>query len=316
MLKIEDSNYNMNIIRKVSKRITDKDYRWMSNASHGLYNNMSDEEYIRKKFKILLGYDLDLENPRTFNEKNNWRKLYDRKPIYIQMVDKYAIKELIRERIGAEHSFNLIDVWDSPKDISIDNLPQQFVLKANHAGGIIVCRDKNFFDLNRAKSELEKLYNYDMFKKDREWPYKNVQRKIICEEYMGENLIDFKNYCFNGRMLYSFVWKNESKEDGRKPKAYFCGAYNRDWNKTNISILYPKKNETIEKPQAYDEMIEICERISKGIPFVRVDCYVINNRVYIGEMTFFPWAGFQKFADIKYDYELGELEDLSQCNKL
>ena len=152
----------------------------------------------------------------------------------------------------------------------------------------------------------------DYFPMSREWPYKNVERKIICEQYMGENLTDYKNYCFNGKMLYSFVWKNESRADGRKPEAFFCGAYDREWKKTGIDIDYPSRTDVIDKPDCYDEMVVIAEKMSAGIPFVRVDCYIINNHVYVGEMTFFPWGGFQKFKDEYWNDYLGQLEKLPQ----
>ena len=271
---------------------------------------MSDRRYIEKLYYKRFGVKPDLDNPKTFNEKNNWRKLHDRRDIYTQMVDKYRAKEFIAERCGEGHTARLLGVWDDPADIDFDALPDQFVLKPNHAGGIIVCRDKSTFDKKKAVKELKKALKINYYLASREWPYKNVPRKVIVEEYMGENLTDYKNYCFNGKLQYTFVWSNESRADGRKPQAYFCGAYDRSWKKNEIAIDYPTKGIEYPRPDCYEQMVEIAEKMSKNIPFVRVDCYCINGQVYVGEMTFFPWGGFMKFKDKTWDDKFGELEQL------
>ena len=271
---------------------------------------MSDRRYIEKLYYKRFGVKPDLDNPKTFNEKNNWRKLHDRRDIYTQMVDKYRAKEFIAERCGEGHTARLLGVWDDPADIDYDTLPDKFALKPNHAGGVIVCRDKTNFDREKAVKELKSALKVNYYLGSREWPYKNVPRKVIAEEYMGENLTDYKNYCFNGKLQYTFVWSNESRADGRKPQAYFCGAYDRAWKKSEIAIDYPTKDIEYPCPDCYEQMVEIAEKLSKDIPFVRVDCYCIKGHVYIGEMTFFPWGGFMKFKDRTWDEKLGELEKL------
>lgn len=298
------------MINRIKYFITNPVLRVQYLANLGFYKD--DRTYIEKKYKAFFGVYPDLDHPKTFNEKNNWRKLYDRNPLYTEMVDKYLVKKVIRERSGEGHSFRLTGVWNNPEDIDFAKLPDQFVLKNNHSGGVIVCRDKDVFDSDKAVRELKAQQKKDYFIYNREWPYKNVRRKIICEEYMGENLTDYKNYCFNGKLHFTFVWENASRKDGRKPEAYFCGAYDRDWNKTGIEIGYPSRQTEIVKPDCYQEMVQIAERMSEDIPFVRVDCYIIDNHVYVGEMTFFPWGGFQVFKDKKYDVELGKLERLPE----
>lgn len=273
---------------------------------------MNDKTYLKRLYMKNFGRELNLSEPVTFNEKNNWRKLYDRRPEYTGMVDKFEFKKFAAEKCGSGHTFRLLGSWDDPKDIDISLLPEQFVLKANHAGGVIVCRDKSEFDPDKAKKELRRILKTNYFAISREWPYKNVKRKVICEEYMGENLTDYKNYCFGGKLQYTFVWKNESRKDGRKPQPYFCGAYDRNWKKTDLEIGYPTLDENTERPDRYDEMVEIAEKLSKDIPFVRVDCYIVDHHVYAGEMTFFPWGGFMKFKDEKWDLKLGELERLPE----
>lgn len=273
---------------------------------------MNDRKYIEMVYKKRFGVMPDLDNPKNFNEKNNWRKLYDRRDIYTSMVDKYRIKDVVRERCGEGYAFPLLGVWNKPKEIDFSQLPDKFVLKVNHAGGVIVCRDKSTFDTESALRDLKSDLKIDYFHMSREWPYKNVKRRIIAEKYMGENLTDYKNYCFNGKLAYTLVWKNESREDGRKPDAFFCGAYDRDWNRTDFRIDYPTKDELVERPVCYDELVTVVEKMSAGIPFVRVDCYIIGGRVYVGEMTFFPWGGFQKFCDESWNLRLGEMQKLPE----
>lgn len=273
---------------------------------------LSDEKYLNYLYKKHFGVHPNLDHPTNFNEKNNWRKLHDRRPEYTDMVDKYKFKSYVERKAGPGYTIPLIGVWDQPEDVPYDKLPGKFVLKANHDGGVIVCRDKDTFDKEKAIKDLNYALGCDYFVQSREWPYKNVERKVICEEYMGENLTDYKNYCFNGKLMYTFVWKNVSRADGRKPTPYFCGAYDRNWEKTDLSLKYDSLDETIPKPDKYDEMVALAEKLSAGIPFVRTDCYLIDGHVYAGEMTFFPWGGFLKFQDEKWNQKLGELEQLPE----
>ena len=269
---------------------------------------LDDRTQIQLIYKKRFNKYIDFDNPKSFNEKNNWRKLYERNNLYTRMVDKYSFKEVIKEKCGEHHAFDILNAWDSADDIEISSLPDKFVLKCNHAGGIIVCRDKNSFDLSEAKKELSIIMKDNYFLGNREWPYKNVKRKIIAEEYRGENLTDYKNYCFNGELKYTLIWKNVSRTDGRKPDPFFCGSYDRNWEKTDMKLKYPSiETDVCEKPAKYQEMVEIAEKLSEDIPFVRIDCYIVDNEVYVGEATFFPWGGFQRFSDEKWNDYLGSL---------
>lgn len=309
--KLKTFMYSENRIIRNSAKIAYKAFM----KSKLIYNirycpRMNDEKYIRRMYKKRFGVYPDLVNPKTFNEKNNWRKLHDRQAGYTDMVDKYQLKKIVLQLCGEGHTIPLLGVWDNPEEINFELLPEKFVLKPNHAGGVIVCREKALFNRAEAVAELKQSLNLDYFSMSREWPYKNVKRKIICEQYIGENLVDYKNYCFNGKLMYTFVWKNKSREDGRKPEPFFVGAFDREWNRTDIEIDYPSLEEDCEKPACYEELVTVAEKMSAEIPFVRVDCYIINNKVYVGEMTFFPWGGFMKFKDEKWNRRLGELERL------
>lgn len=300
-------------LEKMKEFMTEPVYRARYLSRKGFFKD--DEKYLRMLYKRVFKKELNLRHPQTFNEKNNWRKLYDRRPVYTQMVDKYRSKEYVKDRAGDGYTFPLLGVWDKPEHINFETLPDRFVLKSNHGGGILVCRDKSAFDKGKAIRELKIMQNLDYYCLSREWPYKNVKRKIIAEQYMGENLTDYKNYCFNGQVAYTFVWENRSKKDGRKPDAYFCGAYDRKWMKSGIKLRYPSLEKNIERPDCYDEMIKIAQKVSRGFPFVRVDCYVLDHRVFVGEMTLFPWGGFQLFEDYEWDYILGDMEILPSVRK-
>ena len=304
-LKVSDNIFVKKFIRGIYYWHIDKVYRFFSVKPW-----MNDKKYISKTYYQRFGVLPDLEQPHNFNEKNNWRKLYDRQPIYTSMVDKYELKHIVLNRCGEGFAFPLLGVWNSPKEINFDILPRRFVLKANHCGGVIICRDRDAFNKKEAINELLRAQKINYYMASREWPYKNVERKIIAETYMGENLTDYKNYCFNGKLQYTFVWTNESREDGRKPQAFFCGAYDRNWEKSGIVIDYPSKIIDYPKPDGYEEMISIAEIMSKDIPFVRVDCYCIEGHPYIGEMTFFPWGGFEKFKNDEWNEKLGRMEKL------
>ncbi len=275
------------------------------------YPFKNDKRYIGICYWLHFKRFMDWDNPCGFNEKNNWRKLYDRKQIYTDMVDKRKAKDYIASRLGEGHSFKLLYYWKNPDDIDINALPDQFVLKCNHSGGVIICRDKKNFDWEEAKALLKEGLEVDYYMLYREWPYKNVERCVVCEEYMGERLTDYKVYCFNGKPQYVFVWTNKPKEDGSKPMAFFSGAYTMDWVKDEtIRIGYLLDDTEYERPGCLEEMLRYAGKIAAGTIFLRVDCYVVDNKPYIGEMTFFPWAGFMKFEDESVNLKLGRLERL------
>lgn len=267
---------------------------------------MSDEEYLKKMFLINVGYPLNLENPVTFNEKLQWLKLHDRKPEYTMMVDKYRVREYIAEQLGEEYLIPLLGVWDSPEDIDFDSLPNQFVLKCNHNSGLgmCICKDKSKLDIAKVKRELRKGLKQDYYKTGREWPYKNVPRKIICEKYMEDSehqgLDDYKFMCFNGNVQCSFVCSDRFSEDGLR-----VTFYDKDWKILPFERHYPKSQKPVSKPKNYEQMIKFSEKLSEKLPFVRTDFYEINGKLYFGEITFFPGSGMEEFTPEKADFDLG-----------
>lgn len=285
-------------------------------ARLGLLNHMKDEKYLKKRFNYVFGYKLDLNNPQTFNEKLQWLKLYDRKPDYIKMVDKYEVKDYISQMIGQEYIVPTIGVWERFDDIKFDELPNQFVLKCTHdSGGLVICKDKNNFDLIGARKKIEKSLKYNYFFMGREWPYKDVKPRIIAEKYMENDgndeaqgeLTDYKFMCFNGEVKCSFTCHNRYQEGGLK-----VTFYDRDWNVMPFERHYPRSIEGLPKPSNYEKMIKLAEKLSKGIPFVRIDFYESGGKIYFGEITFYPGSGFEEFTPTTWDYKLGSWIDLEK----
>lgn len=276
-------------------------------STRGLLNWIPDEVYLKYAFKSKLGYDLNLENPQTFNEKLQWLKLYDRRPEYTVMVDKYLAKQYVADKIGEQYIIPTLGVWDSPDEIDFDKLPDQFVLKCNHNSGLgmCICRNKSELDIKKVKSELRKGIKQNYYLGGREWSYKNVPRKIIGEKYMGDDLNDYKLMCFNGKVKCSFVCSERNY-------GLHVTFFDNDWNKLPFERHYPASDKNIPKPQKYDEMVSLAEKLSSGIPFVRVDFYEINGHIFFGELTFYPGSGFEEFTPIDADYLLGSYISLSE----
>lgn len=302
------------ILRAGIKYLKSSDYRFLINAGMGVYNQMPDEEYLKRKYQACMGKELNLENPQTFNEKLQWLKLHDRKPEYTMMVDKYRVREYIAKTIGEEYLIPLLGVWEDPEDIDFDVLPDQFVLKCNHNSGLgmCICKDKSKLDIQKVKRELKKGLQQDYYLTGREWPYKNVPRRIVAEAFMKNgndvDLIDYKVMCFNGEPKLIQVHLNRStchKQD----------YYDVNWNKLSLLQGLPISTYTMEKPEVFEKMLFFCKELSKGIPHVRVDWYIINKRLYFGELTFSDSAGFSDFRTVGANEEIGEWIDLSQIEE-
>jgi len=295
----------MSKMENLKKIIVDSQYRFESMGSRGLYNHLPDEEYLRRMFKAKMGYDLNLDNPKTFNEKLQWLKLHDRRPEYTMMVDKYAVKQYIADKIGMEHIIPTLGVWDSFDDIAFDDLPNQFVLKCTHdSGGLVICKDKSRLDIKTARKKINRCLKRNYFYSFREWPYKDVKPRILAEQYMadgfGDELNDYKVMCFNGKARCSFVCSERFTEDGLK-----VTFFDREWNVMPFERHYPRSQKPIPKPKTYSRMIELAEKLSANIPFVRVDFYEVNGIVYFGELTFYPGTGMEEFTPVEWDYTLG-----------
>lgn len=271
----------------------------------------SDRKFLEALFPLRVGYKLNLDNPKTFNEKLQWLKLYDRKPKYTQMVDKVEAKKYVANIIGEEYIIPTLAVYDRVEDIDFDALPNQFVLKCTHdSGGVVICHDKSKFDKKVALKKLAKALKVNYYFRNREWPYKNVHPRIIAEQYITDGyewgLRDYKFFCFKGNVKVMFIAKDRQKDT----KLNF---YDMEFNKMPFMRGYPNFNEEIEKPEGWNEMVKMAGKLSKDIPHLRVDFYNINGKIYFGELTFFPGSGMEPFNPIEWDKIMGEWIKLPNC---
>lgn len=277
-----------------------KIFSWLS--TKGFFSDMDDEKYIKMQYKGFLGKNLNLKNPKTFNEKIQWLKLYDRKPEYTMMVDKFLAKKYVAEIIGDEYIIPTLGIYDSFDDIDFKKLPKQFVIKTTHdSGGVVVCKNIECFDIKEAKKVIEKSLNRNYYKLWREWPYKNVVPRILIEKYMEDNLTkelrDYKLFCFNGKMRLMFIACDRQNKFHETTFDFFDDNFKH----INVQNGHANSKTIITKPQDFALMKRIAEKLSKDIPLLRVDLYEVNGRLYFGELTFFHWSGYVPFNPNEYD---------------
>ena len=293
-------------IKAIKKYTFSKDYRFLINSGYGKYDDMPDAEYLSRKFLAVCGRSLPLDAPQTFNEKLQWLKLYDRKPEYTVMVDKYKARDYISEKIGSQYLIPLLGVWDDPNEIDFNALPDKFVLKCNHNSGLgmCICKDKSALNIKQVKANLRRGLCQDYYLTGREWPYKDVPRKIIAEQFMKSDaggLTDYKVHCFNGEPKLILVCKDRFTSTGLT-EDFFTSSWE------HLDILrpaHPNSSAEIAKPEELPEILTLAKQLSEGIPFLRVDFYIIEHKVYFSELTFYPAAGFEKFVPEKWDEVLG-----------
>ncbi|CYU77573.1 glycosyltransferase [Streptococcus suis] len=272
-----------------------------------------DEKYLSIVYRGYTGNILDLNNPKGFNEKLQWLKINDRDEKYTQLVDKFEVKNKVSKLLGFNHIIPTLGIWNSVDEIDFDLLPNQFVLKTTHdSGGIVLCRNKENFDINKTKKILRKSLRTNFYYKGREFPYKNVKPRIIAEKYMEDDaqnsLVDYKFYCFNGEPKFLYV--SEGLENHATAKISFL---NLDWT---FAPYYRNDYKTFsklpKKPRNFDQMIEFAKILSRGFKFVRVDLYEIKGVVYFSELTFTPASGWMAFQNIDQDLAMGKLLDLKK----
>ena len=254
----------------------------------------NDALYLKLLFYFTMGKRLDLKHPKTFNEKLQWLKLYNRRPEYTTMVDKYAVKEYVASKIGKEYVIPTLGVWDKPEQIEWDKLPDRFVLKTTHGGGntgVVICKDKSTFNREQAIAKLNRSLQSDIYVNFREWPYKNVPKRIIAEEYIedsrSKDLVDYKFFCFDG--YADSVMLCLERQEG-ETKFYF---FDSDWQfkRYDQRGVNAPEDFTLPKPKGIDDMFHIAEELSKGLPHARIDLYLVNGHIYFGEITLFSASG-------------------------
>jgi|SRR5690625_764181 len=278
-----------------------------------IYNKyvLTDIRFTQKSFVRNVGRQVNLESPKDFRDKLQWLKLYWYDPQAVKCADKYQVREIIKKEVGHKYLNELYAIYDSYTEIDIDKLPNSFVLKATHSSGYnFVCKDKRLVDWIEKKKELRKWFKINYFWNTREWVYKDIKPRIICEKYLSEDnksmsLTDFKFYCFNGEPKYCQVIKDR-ETDGT------IDFFDEEWNHMEFTGLQrmPNSTEEIPKPDKLQEMLEISRKLSKTFPFVRVDFYYVKGKVYFGELTFFPRSGFGTFDPPEWNEKIGDLLEL------
>lgn len=275
--------------------------------SHGFARLFSDKFFLKCEYKHTFGKKLDLKDPKTYSEKLQWLKLYNRRPEYTAMVDKYEAKKYVADIIGEEYIIPTLGVWDRFEDINFETLPDQFVLKCTHdSGGLAICKDKAEFDLEKARKKIERSLKRNFFHAHREWPYKNVKPRIIAEQYMEDSvtaeLRDYKFFCFDGEVKALFI-ATERASATEETKFDFFDA---DFVHLDFTNGHPNAVTMPEKPQCFELMKELARKLSDGIPHARIDFYEVDGKVYFGEITFYHWGGMMPFDPPEWDRTFGD----------
>lgn len=266
----------------------------------------NDRTYVKLEWLFKMNYHLNLDNPKTLNEKIQWLKLNDHKPEYTKMVDKYEVKNYIEDVLGPGFTIKTIGLWDTVEEIPWSQLPQQFVLKCTHdSHGLVICRDKNKLDIKAATEKLKKCLNTSFYLQHREWPYKNVKPRIICEEYKEDpitgELTDYKFYMFNG------VFRLLNITTGRNKGSLQINYFNEKLEPLKMEWGYESSVNIPQMPHSISKMKEIAALLSKDIPFLRVDFYEIDSNPIIGELTFYDGSGYDYIEPFEMDVKLGEM---------
>ena len=305
-------NKNRLLNKKIIKFVIHPKLLIISLMNKNLFFFLPDKLYLQMKYKLITGKTLNLNEPKTFNEKLQWLKLYDRKAEYTTMVDKYSAKNYVAKIIGKEYIIPTLGIYDSFDDIDFEKLPNQFVIKCTHdSGGLIICKNKSEFNLKESKKKINKFLKRKYYYIHREWPYKNVKPRIIIEKYMEDHnsfsMQDYKFFCFNGEPKIMYL--SAGLENHETASMSF---FDMDFKLTDCKRKDYKAFTTIPpKPKNFEKMKNLARELSKGIPHLRVDFYEIDGKVYFGELTFSTCAGFLPFSDEKWDLKLGNLIDLS-----
>ena len=264
-----------------------------------------DEVYLKIIYRIKVGKKLDLTSPKTYTEKLQWLKLYDRKPVYTTMVDKYAAKQYIASIVGEEYVIPTLGVWEDFDSIDFNTLPDKFVLKCTHdSGGLVMCTNKALLDIDNARSKIEKSLKTNFYWVGREWPYKNVKPQIIAEKYMTsedeECLTDYKFFCFNGEPRIIYV----SKDKSANPTTDF---FDDNGHILPIRMRDPNSDNPPKLPKQFDDMKRIARKLSKGMRHLRVDFYIVDEKIYVGELTFYHNGGFSEVKPEEWNYKMGSM---------
>lgn len=273
-----------------------------------------DKAMVKLQYRIKLKRKLNLKNPKRYTEKIQWYKLYYRNPVMMECVDKYGVRNYVKRK-GLEHILNgLYQVVDDPEQIQFEALPDQFVMKTTNGSGTnILVKDKKQLNISETKKKLQDFLNMAEASAGREWAYGGSSKKIIIEELLEDpsnqdkGISDYKFLCFQGEPVYVVYDKDRFSNHKRN-------FYDIDWNYIKVDSDCPCFEDSIAKPENYEEMVQIAKVLSEDFPAVRVDLYNINGKIYFGELTFYPWSGYVQYTPDSFDFELGKYFVLPEKN--
>jgi hypothetical protein len=254
------------------------------------------------------GKYLNLNHPKTYNEKVQWLKLFDTNQLKTRLSDKYLVRQWISEKIGGRYLIPLLGVWDNFDDINFDKLPNQFVLKANHGcGWNIIVKDKSKFDRKNAKQKFGIWMNSNFaYCSGLELQYRDIEPKIIAEQYLEDisgGLADYKFYCFEGKPYCVEYFIDRFEKGG-----YKAIMYDLEWNPAGWTLdANHEPGSVTKKPEKFDEMVQLVSRLCVGFHHVRIDLYSPNGNIYFGEMTFTSCSGLEHFEPEEWNLKLGEM---------
>lgn len=276
-----------------------------------LFLKFTNEEFVSKVyFRYIMKQKLNLKNPKTFNEKINWLKLYNfpKNDLVIKCTDKYAVREFVRDRGCKDYLNELYGVWESAEEIDWNLLPNKFVLKCNHGSAYhIICNDKDTFNINQAKKILSKWMKEDFSLFNVEPHYSYISRKIICEKHLGIDIIDYKYFCFNGKPEFMYVAKGFGVAKDER-----MSFFDLEGEMTQFKRLdYRQLEKEYILPSTTKEMEKLSKILSRGFPFVRVDFFEIEGKIYFSELTFTPNGGLMPIEPKIYDDKWGDLININ-----
>lgn len=299
----------MDIIKKINS-VVNEPRKLIDYIMFVFFKSLNDKSFLQIKYRIWFGKAINLENPQTFNEKLNWLKVNYRNPICTMMADKYWAKRFVSEKIGSQYVVPCYGHWKRIEDIDFSKMPEVFFLKSNQdsGGGMLVDKTKGI-DMKALKKRFSTntIQKKNWYWASREWAYKHIEPCILAEEYLdegtGHELHDYKFWCFNGKPTYMYITNK-----GKVIKENF---YDMDFNPIDINHGFERTVPEYVKPNNFERMIELATVLSKDIPFIRIDFFNVNGRLYFGECTFYDWAGLRPFVNEEWDYKLGSLIDIS-----
>ena len=295
--------------RNLFHSIIDGKYPSLGRNIRFLTSLIPDKQYISLQYKRHMGERIDWDNPVNFNEKLQWLKINWRDSLATKCADKYSVRDYIKKTIGEQYLTKLYGVYKNVNEINIDELPQKFVLKGTHGSAMnVICSDKTKLNWKYEKGKFKNWLKTNYFYGNREWVYKDITPRIICEEHLGDNITDYKLYCFNGEPTYWFVATDRNS-------GVRADYYELDWEKAPFKWIYPSNITVPNKPEKSEEMIQLARKLSKPFPFVRVDFYEIEGEIYFGELTFFHGSGFGWYEPREYNDILGQMLTLPKKDK-